>query len=290
MKLIPSVLIYFVLLAVINGQNSSNEKLNSMISTEYEFAARALQVGSRDAFLDFIADEGILFRPTPVNGKEFLLKQNPRPGFLIWYPSYAFISKSGEMGCTAGPAEFKGNPDSSSIWYGNFCTVWQIQKNGQWKFLIDGGISNNKPENEIKKLKYDPEKNVNSPVEFYSGSLPGKELIFSVDENFNSTLLNGDFTASYSNVINEETRLLREGEYPIIGKSDIIKYVSGYKGKFRFEITDGKISNAGDFGYVYGLLNISDSKQSGKFNYLRMWRNDYDHWKIVIELFSPLPE
>lgn len=290
MKLYLSVIIYFAWLSIITGQISSNEKLNSMISTEYEFAARALQVSSRDAFLDFIADEGILFRPAPVNGKEFLLKQNPRPGFLIWYPSYAFISKSGEIGCTTGPAEFKKNLDSSSIWYGNFCTVWQLQKDGQWKFLIDGGTSNDKPANEMKKLDYNPNKKENSPAEFYSSSLADKQLIFSTDEKFNSTLLNGEFVKAYADVVNQETRLLREDVYPIIGKDEIIKHVSGYNGKYKFEITDGKISNAGDFGYVYGSLNVSDSKQSGKYNYIRMWKNDSGNWEIVIELFTPLPE
>lgn len=290
MKLYSSLIIYFSLLTIIAGQSSSKDKLNSMIATEYEFAARALQVSSRDAFLDFIADEGILFRPVPVNGKEFLLKQNPRPGFLIWYPTYAFISESGEMGCTTGPAEFKRNLDSSSIWYGNFCTVWQLQKDGQWKFLIDGGISNDKPTSEIKKLEFDPNKKDNSLNEFYPGSLPDKQMIFSVDEKFNSSLLNGELSKAYMNVINDETRLLREGEYPIIGKSEIIKYVSGNKGKYKFEIKDGKISNAGDFGYVYGSLVVSDSQKTGKYNYIRMWKYESGNWTILIELFSPLPE
>lgn len=271
-------------------QEITIKNFNSMVATEFQFAARALQVGSRDAFLEFIDDEGILFRPTPVNGKEFLSKQNSRPGFLIWYPSYAFISKSGDMGCTTGPAEFKRDMDSNSTWFGNFCTVWKLQSNGNWKFLIDGGISNNKPVSEIKKLIYDSNKKDNSPAEFYPSSKLDKQMIFSADEQFNSILINGDFANAYVNVINDETRLLREGELPIIGTGDIIKHVSNFKGKCTFQIIDGRISNAGDFGYVYGSLEIIDSEKSGKFNYIRMWSNDSGNWKIIIELFSPLPE
>lgn len=272
------------------GQNDRSIALNSMVATEYQFAKRALQVGSRDAFLEFISDDGILFRPTPVNGKEFLQKQNSRPGCLIWFPAYAFISKSGDLGCTTGPAEFKRNMDSASIWYGNFCTVWQLQKDGKWKFLIDGGISNKKPVNEIKALEFDDKRTELLDYKNISTNTTDKQLIFDVDKKFNSLLANENVLEAYSDVINEETRLLREGGYPIIGTTDIMKYIAGYDNKYQFEITDGKISGAGDFGYVYGSLVVTGSKQPCKFNYIRIWRNDSGKWKIVIELFSPLSE
>lgn len=289
MKLI-NLCIVLLCASIIYSQGFNKSNFDSMVKTEYEFAARALQVGSRNAFLEFIADDGILFRPTPVNGKDFLLKQNSRPGFLIWYPSFAFISQSGDLGCTTGPAEFKRNLDSSSIWYGNFCTVWQLQKDGKWKFLIDRGISNNKPEEEIKKINYNPNSITNLSTELKEDNSDYKDLIFNIDKKFNDELNSNRSVEVYSKNVSEESRLLREGEQPIIGKTKILEYVSNISGIYSTKIIDGVISRSKDFGYVYGTVNFSGNNKTEKFNYIRMWKNESGNWKIIIELFSPLPE
>ena len=138
-----------------NNAQIKNPNLNALIATEYAFVSAAAELGTRDAFLKFVADDGIIFRPNAVNGKAFLSNAPKRPGLLSWYPTYAGISRDSDMGFTTGPADFKKDKDSSAIWFGNFSTVWQRQSNGEFKFVIDIGNSNNKPTEQDVPLKYD---------------------------------------------------------------------------------------------------------------------------------------
>src|SRR3989441_7013168 len=46
------------------------------------YARAAATKGTRDAFLEFLADDGIIFQPGPVNGKQFWQARTPRKGIL----------------------------------------------------------------------------------------------------------------------------------------------------------------------------------------------------------------
>lgn len=287
--------IYLLILLVFSnhfGQSFQENRLNEMIRTEYSFAEKASEKGTRDAFLEFIADEGILFRPTSVNGKEFLTKQNYRPGLLRWYPVFAYMSSSGDMGCTTGPAEFRKDKDSMAIWFGNFCTVWQLKSDRKWKFLIDAGISNSKPEIELVRLNVNQSSFTDSNSNPILDNQSDKNLILHIDNEFNNMVLTDGIYATYTKFINENSRLLRDGIDPIIGIKKIAEFCNTQSGKFSFIPIDGNRSIAGDFGFVYGTLEINnaDSGHNNKYNYLRVWCKEVNKWKILIEVFNPLPK
>src|SRR5688572_13940925 len=85
-----------------------DEQVKQLVDAERAFAKTALETNIRDAFFENMADDAILFRPTPVNGKEFFRNRPANPGpVLAWYPSYAEISGTNDMGWTTGPWEFR---------------------------------------------------------------------------------------------------------------------------------------------------------------------------------------
>lgn len=65
-----ALLFLFAINEISWGQKNDNNK-TILIETELAFAEAAKNTSTRDGFLKFIADDGILFRPHPVNGKEF---------------------------------------------------------------------------------------------------------------------------------------------------------------------------------------------------------------------------
>src|ERR1043166_4682339 len=85
--------------------------LQAMVDTERAFAKMSEDQGTRPAFVAFIADDGILFRPRAVKGKQWMsehpLPQSDKRPLLSWYPSVADISLAGDMGYSTGPWEFK---------------------------------------------------------------------------------------------------------------------------------------------------------------------------------------
>ena len=124
--------------------------LQSMVETEFAFAKMSLDKGTRPAFMAFISDDGILFRPRAVKGKQWMIDHPVPPSdkrpLLSWYPIVGEMSIMGDLGWTTGPWEFKSDiKDAQPVAWGNFLTVWKRQADGSWKFAIDLGISNTKP-------------------------------------------------------------------------------------------------------------------------------------------------
>ena len=156
-KLLSLLLLGFVTLGFAQGlrkatdSNSTTSALQSMVDTERAFAKMSEDQGVRPAFLAYIADDGILFRPTAVNGKQWF-KEHPLPpadkrALLSWQPTYADISLATDMGYTTGPWQFKADiNDEKPVAWGNFLTVWKKQPDNSWKFVIDLGISNPQPD------------------------------------------------------------------------------------------------------------------------------------------------
>ena len=62
--------------------------VREIVETEKAFAKTAEEKGTKSAFLQFIADDGILFQPDAVNGKTYWNSQSESAGFLAWKPVF----------------------------------------------------------------------------------------------------------------------------------------------------------------------------------------------------------
>ncbi len=268
-----------------------NQNLNSMIATEYSFVSAAAEVGTRDAFLKFIADDGILFRPTPVNGKKFLNENNnPSNSLLSWYPAIAFVSRAGDLGFTTGPWEWRrSKTDSSALAFGNFCTVWQRQLNDEWKFVIDIGNKNDKPHTQPEALKVDTSKS-NSSSLITGIKRKGPDELIELDKQFTFISYKMGVAATYGKFVNDKSRLLRDGNYPIIGTKQISEYFTKQLGSYNFKPVGGKISSSKDLGFTYGELTISnaDKNNNGNYNYMHVWKKEGKRWIIIIDVANKL--
>jgi ketosteroid isomerase-like protein len=278
LKLI-ALLILPVLYSAIFGQEK-NKILGTLIATENAFAASAVDIGTHDAFLAYIADDGILFKPDPVNGKEFLFNSGSSDGTLKWYPSYADISKEGDLGFTTGPWEWTiKEKDTDKSFYGNYCTVWEKHSDGDWFFVIDFGNKNDKPVSPPPRLRsalnYSaiPLKNVVNDKE-----VPTE--LFELDKLLDS--------GSYIKYTGANSRILRDGSFPYIGSENISQYISGNEVCCCFKPIGGKFSLSKDFGFTYGKYENTNPKKNIKeqFNYLHVWKKEGNRWILLTDVAS----
>src|SRR5690242_6726425 len=72
--------------------------LDAIVATEHAFAKMASEKGVRDAFLTYLSEDSVLFRPGPVPGREATRAQRTTPALLTWYPVYADVSLAGDLG------------------------------------------------------------------------------------------------------------------------------------------------------------------------------------------------
>src|SRR5687767_14367681 len=113
-------------------QGAASKELLEVVETERAFARAATERGMKDAFIEYAAPDGLLFRRTVVNAKELWRQTNPAPtGLLTWRPAFADVSRAGDLGYTTGPWEFRAKPsDEKAAGHGHFVTVWRRQADG----------------------------------------------------------------------------------------------------------------------------------------------------------------
>ncbi|MCJ7498136.1 MAG: DUF4440 domain-containing protein [candidate division Zixibacteria bacterium] len=119
----------------------------ALMNADIEFSKLSEQKGMNEAFFTYLAKDGVLLRPNslPIEGieaiKECLSKSSDDNFTLTWKPSFAEVSKSGDLGYTYGLYEFKTTDQNSIplIAKGTYITIWKKQVDGTWKVVLDTG-------------------------------------------------------------------------------------------------------------------------------------------------------
>jgi len=245
----------------------------SLIRAEKDFAAYSVSHNTKAAFLKYLDSTGVVFENgNPVNGIEAWNKKEVRQGILNWHPQFAEISASGNLGYTTGPWTFQPKTITDSIVArGQYATVWHLDKEGNWKFLVDLGI-NETPIADIKEVE---EINVNLktyfPIDLSSLLKAEKAFI----RQFNK-----DKIKAYKQYLSKKTVLNRNRHLPATRAEELANSISETPAEIKFQVEHSGISNSGDLGFVYGTILYKDNKE----NYLLVLvRENYD-WKIAMDV------
>jgi ketosteroid isomerase-like protein len=275
------------------GQDNPN--WTSLVAAERAFATASLAKGTRAAFLEFLAEDSILFRPGPVPGKKWIEEHSAPPTLLTWEPTFADVAQSGDLGYTTGPWEIRpSSPKDKPTAYGHFVSVWKRQTDGVWKVVVDLGISHAASGENSKSLqpavsKAGSEKarrNVNIDEERSELLAFDRELANSVSEKGSAQ--------AYLRYLADDARLYRAKTLPVVGKREIFVVLSQSVGKSTLRPDKAGISNAADLGYTYGTARSmapGSSDAAGiASNYLHIWRRKGNRWTLVLDVESPIPQ
>ena len=104
---------------------------SALIAAESAFARLAREKGQWTAFADTAAETAEMFVPQRVLAKAWLKGRANPPSTVQWQPSTVWISCDGSAGVTFGA--FHGTGE------GWFSTVWERQKKGGYKWVLDQG-------------------------------------------------------------------------------------------------------------------------------------------------------
>ena len=264
-----------------------------MIETERSFSRMSEEKGTREAFAAFIADDGILFRPRAVIGKKWM-QEHPLPPsnnhpLLTWQPIHAFMSRSGDLGYTTGPWQYKNDvKDAKPSAFGNFFTIWKRQSDGSWKFVLDLGISNREPKVQARPSfpSYVPGPVASKDVEAMRVALMNEEREFSK--------ASADLGAAkaFLSKAGADVRVYREDKMPFIGRAAAASAMYPSTVVWSWTPAFADVSRAGDLAYSYGTYELRD-KKSGSItesgNYARVWKKVGGLWRVVIDVANPVP-
>jgi ketosteroid isomerase-like protein len=281
------------LVSVPNGQKAAGPELKSLVETERAFARMAEEKGTRASFMEFIADDGILYRPGPVNGKKWM-QDHPVPpsatrNLLSWQPIFAEVSAAGDLGYTTGPWEYKDKiTDAKPSAFGNFMTVWKKQPNGVWRFVLDMGISNPEPTQPIPA--WEPPQSVVRRAQKIEVASPAADLMMRELEFSDNSRKDGAQKAFGQHAAGD-VRLFREGKFPFVGRDAAAKELRTVTAQWTWHPVFADVSTSGDLGYTYGTYELREKglkSVTEKGNYTRVWKKEKGQWRVVVDVTNAL--
>jgi ketosteroid isomerase-like protein len=113
-----------------------------ILAADKAFSALSEKEVPKAAFLEYVVSDAKLLSVLPQgpDGVKAEFMQLPPTAKLTWYPSYADVSQSGDLGYTWGRYTLTvPMARKQLIQMGTYVTIWKRQGAGSWKVVLDGG-------------------------------------------------------------------------------------------------------------------------------------------------------
>ena len=260
--------------------------LSEIVETERAFAAKALAVGWKQAFLEYFADEAVGFQAGAAGLAKDQIAQAPDPSkelALIWEPRYGDVASSGEMGYLTGPVLSKapGRPDRHQI----YASVWKRQRNGTFKVILDVGVPT------PQAVPFAPGVQRAPSANRFTGDYDDRTPPLSAADGVLNSALRDSQSRGYRGRLATNARLHRPGVLPLVGESRVLAYLAGQP---RYTLGDTRYAESarsGDLGYTWGTYQLVRRGAGAKVEegfYARVWtRQKNGQWQVALDVLQP---
>ena len=251
--------------------------IDQVIAAERAFAADTRARGFKRGFLAAAAPDAIVFQPGPVNartGLEALPDEAPPGPPLFWWPEYAGVANSGDLGFTTGGATIPVR----------YFTVWRRQADGRWRWIYDGGpgLEAALPERAggaVARL---------APATAAAGS-PERALaeIAPLEADL-ARLAATDAPAAHLEYLAADGLIggSRTATWPGRGhRAELARRPA----QARLRPIGGVASRAGDMAFTYGEARWTQSERPRWGHYARIWQKRTEGWRLVVDILVPAP-
>jgi ketosteroid isomerase-like protein len=251
--------------------------VSEVVEAERAFARAAQTDGANAAFLQHSAPDAIVFQPGPVPARQALAAHPIPPGPLQWWPVYAGIAASGDLGFTTGPFVAGSGERQGHGWY---FTIWRRQADGRWRWLLDHGP----PTREA--APYGPDSPV---VALPAGRRSGRKALASVKaaDAALTAALAADARAALPRFLAPDGRLMRIGLQPAVGAAAWAPVLATGPGTIKTAPLGGAASAAGDLAYTYGIARWRKDGAPVGGHYVRLWQRRAGGWKLIVDNMLP---
>lgn len=273
--------ILIISLFLFNHANSFAQKtdktVQSLIEAEKKFIKKANKESIKESFIEIIAANCIVFKPSPILAEDFYSK-NDVSGKRLWQPEYAMIAKSGDFGFTTG---LYIDNDFEKKNYGHYLSIWKTNNHKKWQLILDAGVPHQQPFAPVPEVFFNPE-NDNYPK--LIGALKIRmraDIIFSTDELLGKSLGKSGIT-SLLEFYDNSVRLYFPNYLPQYGKVAALDFVKTQKLSIISKPIAADRAFSGDLAYSYGEAVINNKG----YYYVRIWKiDDEKKWNIIIDTY-----
>lgn len=247
-----------------------------VIAAERAFAERHQAVSVKQSFLEYSAADGVAIWNGKVENVKESLKQWPDAndaGRIAWWPTFASVSRSDDLGFTTGPASFDGGKR-----YSNYFTIWKKQADGSWKWMIDLGTRQG-----VKPSGAPGEVVAVVPVSTLD-PIPQEQAwqeLFAIDTALGKAMASD--VGALGTYLAPETQLIGFEAKPAIGIDAARAAIARRPKAFSMRPEGGGVSQAGDLGWTYGFATWTENGESKRGPYLRAWQRRSSGWVILVD-------
>jgi ketosteroid isomerase-like protein len=264
-----------------------NAALTDMMRTEQRFAARALVVGWKQAFLEYFADTAVAFNGDQTEPAKDQFRRQPDPPKdrrLIWEPRYGDISSSGDLGYLTGPVRrIVPGQNNGQPYHSLYASVWRRQADGSYKVVMDMGVPTPGP------VMFADGFTAAQRTDVYAGRTTPEAAAKSLkttDAALTNAARSGQADA-YRGHLAPNVRFHRPEAMPIVGEDAALKWLAGQPRYVSGEAKYAETSMAGDLGYTYGTYALPGNQDSHGF-YVRVWTRGRDGvWRVALDVLQP---
>ena len=252
--------------------------LDEVISAERAFAAETRERGFKPGFLAWVADDGFVFRTGPVPARADIEAQPdalPDTPPLHWWPLFAGVANSGDLGFTTGGATIPVR----------YFTVWQRQADGRWRWVYDGGSGQSAPlpggeGSDVLRL----------PAATAQAGSPERALaeIAPLEAEL-AALAEDDAAGARLRFLAEDGLVAGSPQHARPGRHGQVEELARQPARQRLRPLGGVASNAGDLAFTWGETRwaLGDTPRWG--HYARIWQNRREGWRLVADILVAAP-
>lgn len=256
-----------------------------VVAAERAFAADGLALGIDRSFHKWSAPDAIL-----IAGGQVLNARAAYPGTtdldpaaptLVWWPNWAGVAKSGDMGFTTGGVERGGERR------GHYFTIWKRQADGAWRWVYDGGSGASSAE--VPPASSEPMILATATVGSDSPEAAMAEV--RAAEAALAVAAATDSRSAHLAVLAEDGRLYVAPRPPAIGRDAYADALSGWPPVFAFGPTmGGGASDAGDLAWTWGEATWQGAGGAARAgHYVRLWQKRPEGWKLAFAQLIAAP-
>lgn len=255
-----------------------------VVAAERAFAADAPGMGLTASFNKWAVPDAVMIAGGQVQTvRDVFPPDVPRPADEIrleWWPNFAGISRSGDMGFTTGGVAVNGQRT------GHYFTIWKLQADGSWRWVYDGGNSASAaevPGPEAEPFILPVSSEGGGSMEAAMREVRDLEGRIAMVAAFNLPL-------AYIDVLAENGRLYLAGQPPVIGTENFADALPFLPPVAVFMASEGGgASEAGDLVWTYGPMTWFEARTERTGYYVRLWQRRADDWKLILAQTIPAP-
>ena len=280
------VALTLALLSLLAAAAAAAPALDSLVAAERAFARTSSEKGVRDAFLEYLAPDGVIFRPLATNGRQAWESRGPVAATLEWAPAYAEVSAGGDLGYTTGPWELRPGDPQRPTGYGHFVSVWQKQGDGTWRVAVDIGISHAQPLRGPQYVDFAP-----GPLHAPAQRVAALPDLTALDVAWSQDARARGSAAAFARRAAPDVRFYRDLVQPVLGLRGAREMMRAAPGVTIWDPEAQKVALTGDLGCTYGMLErrVAGAAAPDSSVYLHVWRKGPDgRWQVALVLENPL--